>query len=585
MRFLQAVFPVVIAATLVVAQSSARDGVLEISTSAREAGRTVRPLTAAGYTVAGFEIKGRWNGGVSLPLRPGDLWTPDKQSEVFAAIQQAFDSEQSHAYLLSQASVASVLYIHVDEQKDEAARTVKLTFRPLRVRLFLAKIGDNMLPIPRSPAPTRYEAVPAPLLVLNPVFGTTYDRAFGTALTAGVQADLLALPDTLSGRGPQHERPGHLDLRFTGSKSLDNFHRANAGLGYAYRRLGESLQELSLGADYNDAKEPLAGQEHVTKTGGINGGIALRLAPHTRLTFNAGYRDAKDRLKDDVFRWQTSTKIQSNRLLVESLLPRPLGGFVRAAVWEDNGSTDKGIGSHQRLVGRAGYAREFALSPNQTIGLELIGGGGRLWGRAPASRRFFGGGSSSQFLYDGAADPGLLNLPAGPLIRSFGQGEAVGHGPAAAGGGDGFWHLNLNLTLPIRGLSFPLIPPEEEVRNRLRNGINVSGRSFLISALKKEGKSREEAVAEADRTLGEIRPATEFIIDQANLYSLKPLLMFDAGQLTGTAGAPTWLATGAGVQFTIVTAKFELGYMRTVSGPTTGKRGNLLFRLVFQNLF
>ncbi|MDO8541219.1 MAG: hypothetical protein Q7S40_12340 [Opitutaceae bacterium] len=61
--------------------------------------------------------------------------------------------------------------------------------------------------------------------------------------------------------------------------------------------------------------------------------------------------------------------------------------------------------------------------------------------------------------------------------------------------------------------------------------------------------------------------------------------MFDAGRLAGAAGNPTWLAAGTGLQFTIVTAKFELGYMRTLGGPTAGNRGNLVFRLVFQNLF
>ena len=39
------------------------------------------------------------------------------------------------------------------------------------------------------------------------------------------------------------------------------------------------------------------------------------------------------------------------------------------------------------------------------------------------------------------------------------------------------------------------------------------------------------------------------------------------------------------IRFTIVTAKLEVGYMRTLSGPTFGNRGNVFVRLVFQNLF
>ena len=61
--------------------------------------------------------------------------------------------------------------------------------------------------------------------------------------------------------------------------------------------------------------------------------------------------------------------------------------------------------------------------------------------------------------------------------------------------------------------------------------------------------------------------------------------MLDAGGLHGNGGSETWLAAGGGVQLTIVIAKFETGYMHTVSGPTFGSRGNTFFRLVFQNLF
>ena len=561
--------------------SVAQAGPVEIDTT----DRLVTSVVTNAYGVSAFDIKGRWLGSVSLPLRKGDLWTPEKQSEVFAAIREVFGTEQSESYLLNQAGEASVLYIDVVEEKDEAGHTVKLTFRPLQVHLSFTKIGDNVLPIPRSASATRYEAVPAPLLALRPVFGVTYDRAFGTALAGGFHNDLLTLPDTWNGRLPRRDSPEHLDASFNGSKSFEHFYRANAGLTYSYRRLGAPLQELSVGASYGGAKEPLAGQQHTDNTGGASGGATLGIAAHTRLTFNIAYRHASDLLEDNATRVRTDTEVQPNLLLAESLLPQPIGGFLRAAVWEDNGWTGQGAGFHQRLVGRAGYAREIAIAPNQTIGLELIGGGGHLWGDAPASRRFFGGNSSGQFLYDSVSYASLLNLPAGPLIRSFGQGEAVGNAAGAARGGDAFWHVNANLTLPIRAWSFPLIPPEDEVRKRLKNGINVSGRNILISTLKNQGMSREDAIAEADRTLNEIRPATEFIIDEANLYSVKPLLMFDAGGMAGAGSHPTWIAAGGGLQLTIVTAKLELGYMHTLSGPTTGDRGNFFLRLVFQNLF
>lgn len=581
MMFFRVVFAVSFVLLLNDLQAFWEDGKADTEGSRR---RTAPPTTNA-YRVASFEVKGRWLGGLALPLHKGDLWTPEKQSEVLAVVQKAFDTEPSDSYLLNQTGEVGVLCVDVVEEKDEAEHTVKLIFRPLRVHLSFAKLGDNVLPIPRSAWATRYEAVPTPLLALHPGFGLSYDRAFGTALTGGFHNDLLTLPDAWSGRLPPAGSPNHLDARFDGSKSFESFYRADGGMSYAYRRLGRALQQIGVGLDYSGAKEPLAGQEHTDNAAGISGDTTLRIASHTRLSLNTGYRHASDLLEEGPLRERSDTQIQPNRLLVESLLPWPIGGFVRATVWEDQGWTDQGVGFHQRFVGRVGYAREIAVAPNQTIGLELISGGGILWGDAPASRRFFGGNSSGQFLYDGTFAADLMSLPAGPLIRSFGQGEAVGNGNRAARGGDSFWHVNINLTLPIPALSFPLIPAEDEVRHALKRAINTTGPNGLIKALRTQGMSRADALAEAERTFNEIRPATEFIIDEANLYSLKPLLMFDAAGLTGADTNPTWFAAGGGLQLTIVIAKLELGYMHTLSGPTAGDRGNLFLRLIFQNLF
>jgi hypothetical protein len=69
------------------------------------------------------------------------------------------------------------------------------------------------------------------------------------------------------------------------------------------------------------------------------------------------------------------------------------------------------------------------------------------------------------------------------------------------------------------------------------------------------------------------------------VFAVKPLLMFDAAELESSPGRASWLAAGVGVQLTVVTAKFEAGYMRTLSGPTFGSRGNVFARLGFERLF
>jgi hypothetical protein len=61
--------------------------------------------------------------------------------------------------------------------------------------------------------------------------------------------------------------------------------------------------------------------------------------------------------------------------------------------------------------------------------------------------------------------------------------------------------------------------------------------------------------------------------------------MFDVAELYLSPGREAWTAAGFGIQLTVVTAKFEAGYMRTLSGPTFGSRGNFFGRLGFERLF
>lgn len=164
-------------------------------------------------------------------------------------------------------------------------------------------------------------------------------------------------------------------------------------------------------------------------------------------------------------------------------------------------------------------------------------------------------------------------------------------------GGDAFWHVNVNLTLPIRPWSRPLIPIENTdledaqgrpitIKDMLRRQIDVTGPNMLEAVLRREGMTPDQARREAAKILNEVRPAAHYIIDDANLYSIKPLVMFDAAGLRGDGGpGATWLAVGGGLQLTLVTAKFEAGYMHTLSGPVFGDRGNFFVRLAFQRLF
>jgi len=551
------------------------------------------------------KVEGRWADQVQLPLVVGEILTPQKVSQAMEALQAAITNNTIQGYGLRSKGEVGVLYIDVDFDTSPPSTTagepdkdtVGVIFRPYYVDIALVEIGNNVLPIPRSPLPTFFENVPKPLLAMNPTVGLSRDRAFGTALGGSFAADLLNLPDPARISTSTDENR-HFDVRAQGMKSVDQpFFRVGTGLRYSSKQSGTILQEFSLRADYNGVKEPLGDDQHTGHAGAGGLGVMLKLAPNTRLSLDTSYRWTQDKLDPNVPAPSTLTVAneQANRLLFEAI-PRPVDGFLRAALWNDNGWLTNGGNSYQRLAGRVGYAKEIPVLQGQTIGLEILAGGGKVWNATPAYARFFGGNAPGQFLYDSQSSATLLNMPTGPLIRSFGEGQAGFRTSQGIVGGNAFWNVNVNVALPIPPWSRPLIPNEltdltdangnaVSLKQLLGRQIDVTGPNMLAATLKKEGLSSKEAEEQAGVILDEVKPAAHFLIDYANLYAIKPLLLFDAGGLRGNGASQTWLAAGGGLQLTIVIAKFEAGYMHTVSGPTFGSRGNAFFRLVFQNLF
>ncbi len=416
------------------------------------------------------KVEGRWAAGVQLPLAEGDILTPEKLSEAMEALQSAITNNTIHGYGLRSKGEVGVLYIDVDfdtnppasTDSDSAKNTVGVTFRPYYLDIALVEIGNNVLPIPRSPLPTFFDNVPKPLLALNPTFGVSQDRAFGAALGGSFAADLFNLSDPARVSTSTDENR-HLDVQGEGMKSADQpFYRLNTGLRYSTKQTGTLLQELSLSADYNGVKAPLGDDQHTGHAATSRLGVMLKLAANTRLSFDTSYRWTADKLDTKLPGQSASTVANewANRLLFQAI-PRSTDGFLRAAVWEHNGWLTKGGNSYQRLAGRFGYAKEIPVMQDQTIGFELLASAGRVWNATPAYAHFFGGNASDQFLYDSPSSATLLSMPTGPLIRSFGEGQAGFHMRARVFGGDAFWNVNVNLALPIPSWSRPLIPNEQ----------------------------------------------------------------------------------------------------------------------------
>jgi hypothetical protein len=131
---------------------------------------------------------------------------------------------------------------------------------------------------------------------------------------------------------------------------------------------------------------------------------------------------------------------------------------------------------------------------------------------------------------------------------------------------------------------------KDVLKAQVKTGESILAAEFTNQLTSKglpEAEAEREADLRAAKIFKEITPAVKFIADQANLYSIKPLLMFDAAHI-GTPGVPEHqkrMALGGGFQLTIVVAKFEVGYLRSILRAPGDPGGNFVTRLVFQNLF
>lgn len=269
---------------------------------------------------------------------------------------------------------------------------------------------------------------------------------------------------------------------------------------------------------------------------------------------------------------------------------------LRVGLWVDGGKTSNSVFSYRRFAGLIGYAKDFGKG-NQTFGVETLFGAGKVSGDVPNYARFYGSNELKNFIYEANDSSTIQRMPAGPLIRSFGNGQAFNNsGTGVFNGSNSYWHFNFNLSVPIAKWSSPLIPNEPvdlDVENptcpiiTIRDLIKCQTRSgvvILSRIYKKQGvKDYEE---KAKREFKGILSATDFLVDQANIYSVKPLFLFDVANFNSPSGTnKTRFGLGGGLQLNIVIAKFEAGYMRTVNPQIGDSRGNFLMRLYFQNLF
>lgn len=530
-----------------------------------------------------------------LSLRTGQTLTPENLSLALQDIVRHLGRQADRLAAANGGRTLSFTYVDaafdLPPKNAPGSDAVGVTLRPFHLEIPLDDTGARILPVPRDFLFTLFLGRERPCFLPATVTLAT-DRVSGPTLGARWQFQAGAASGNDEGASRLFR------FRAGATRSLDSPLYSANGDAQARRTWSSGvLREVAGGFEGRSATEPRGTGRYDFRRWGATVAAAFAFNASTRLQLDTRLHAVRHRPAPDAgpAGW-LETREQSNRVLFETIPPQWLG-FLRGAIWQEN-LDPKNTGSARRLVGRAGYAREFVVGAHQSVGVELVAGAGQTWGPVDAPRRFFAGGGQGEFLYESATSAGLALPPDGPLLRSLGKAQGgLRSSPTVLRGGTRFWHVNLNLSLPIPAWSRPLIPnvqtdlpgPDgapQTLKQILRTQVDRTGPNLLQSTLQlSDGLSPAEARRRADAIFHEIRPATYFVIEQANVFAVKPLLLFDAAGLEGPAHRSTWTAAGAGLQLVVVTARFEAGYMHTLSGPRFGARGNLFGRLGFERLF
>jgi hypothetical protein len=592
-------------------------------------------VDADNYKIRFVRFSGRYSD--LTPPAPGTPYTTQKASDLVGILHDALRKESlrenvagaTQFQLLNSVSPEKGVDVEVSfvtpcvrvvNEPDcvrsldaSSPKCVDIVVEAFSLRINSGDIWGNLLHNTRSNAPTFFSKVPASVLTLNPKFGTDYDRRYGASGFFGVSSNLFDLSRNLKNK-PLHVKASRLDVSAQGHKSFENnFYDANTKIAYS-RQLSKTIDAFSLHASFSAEHKPLGPNNYLQNAGTGGGSLKFRtnVASFSVITLGGDYVGSSNRLSQASGASSVDSRENTfaGRLLSDG---QWAGGFSRLGVWVDHGVPTALPGSYHRLVTMVGYAREFLIAPNQTIALEALAGGGGAWGTLPPYDRFFGGNLTKNFLYESSDSPVLSTLPTGPLLRSLGSSQGTSGTAALQQGGTSYWHFNVNLAFPIRKWSRPLIPSDISIDGIPKTDANCKkvldsdgnlaiedrplgeilksqgacAKNSLAQMYRQQGLSRADAEAKAIKDLTGVDSVLSFLVDRANLISVKPLLMFDAARLynTGNPDDHTRYGVGGGFQVTVVIAKFEAGYLVGVRRFPTDPPGNFVVRLVFQNLF
>lgn len=594
----------------------------------------------AGHVIRSIKLKGRaGNEAVESKLatmfvgktfesrkagvnKPGTLESISTQISTFSFNTEANKSFEKRAGIAGASSSGNtgVTYLQITPcvVADSASSMVDITVDVYFLRVDLKSIAKNILPVSRSLRPSFYDKMSPVLRVFDPQFDVSVDRKSGLEAAVDLSTNLADLPELWKGEELSNSKY-RLDLRFAGRMAIpDAYYQIKTDLTASRVDFGRVFETINVGLSHYSSRQPL-GTAKLEKNG-LQIGVDVKLRPRLGLlnTVYTGvlYRKGGNRLTDPS---RPNSNSDEETFAFRTILDgRLFKGFARAATWIERGDANHSGNLYTRVAGRFGYQREFGKN-TQTIGLEVIVGAGRASDNVPPFARYFGGNESQNFLYDAPHTSTMVDMPKGPIIRAYGRNQAGVINNDTGIGGNSYWHTNFNLTIPISPWSRRLIPneiiedyddngnvikrtPLNQILENFTIGTAVGGiGDDLFDSIKAELIKKDPTLSEDDADAQatilaqkkaksivnkEIAPTIKFLSRHANLFAVKPMIMFDAAGV-GQTGLKnrTLYGVGGGVQFVLVIARAELGYMFLLPKIQGESRGNVVFRITFQNLY
>ncbi len=217
------------------------------------------------YTVKSTRIKGRWvppalQKRVDSIMTVDGLYDPPNLSIAQSCIADELTApEESMLQYIKGAT--SVLYVSSRIKADTTKREVEIEFYPYYLRIDLVTVGNNVLPVPRSPMASFLTNVSPVIWATSPIVGVYFDKNYGQALFAQTQTDLLHI----SQRNP-NASPYHLTLDLYGMKSVSNpFYTFRPGLVFSKVVANDKALGWLVETNYNSTQAPLGDNSYDLK--------------------------------------------------------------------------------------------------------------------------------------------------------------------------------------------------------------------------------------------------------------------------------------------------------------------------------